>query len=227
MPEGPFDAFFIFSFLEHIPNIRDFLETVRGNLRERAVGLIEVPNFDMILRRNLFAEFIIDHLFYFTEQTAARTLDNNGFTVLSCAPVRHDYILSMEVRKREPVDLSALEDARIGTVEKFAAFFKRYDRVAVWGAGHQAFTMLAMLNDVSKIAYMVDSATFKQGRFSPVTHIPVLAPDALREDAVDGLIVMGGSYSEEIAAEAVRRYGQRNTVIFRDNDLVCFSGETA
>jgi SAM-dependent methyltransferase len=217
---GPFDAFFMFNHLEHIPHPRDCLATVRANLAEGAVGIIEAPNFDMIARHSLFAELIADHLFYFTEATLRRTLENNGFAVLSCAPVWHDYILSAEVAKRPRADLSGLRAARADAADAFAAFFARHARVAAWGAGHQAFTMLALLPDVSKIAYIADSAPFKQGRFSPVTHLPILAPEALRENPVDALIVMGAGYSDEIARIAHARYAQRNIVIFRDNRLV-------
>ena len=225
MEEGPFDAFFIFSYLEHIPHLRDFLATVRGNLKDGAIGLVEVPNFDMILRKNVFAELIIDHLFYFTAETLCRTLENNGFRVLSCTSAWHDYILSAEIARRSPEDISGLARAQADATAGFMRFLKKHRRAAVWGASHQAFTMLALLPDVSKIAYITDSAPFKQGRFSPVTHIPVLTPETLRTNPVDALIVMGGSYSDEIAHIASLRYGQRNVAVFHNNRLECYAVE--
>lgn len=50
----PFDAFFIMSYLEHISNINSFLQGISYNLTDEAIGHIEVPNFDMILKKNLF-----------------------------------------------------------------------------------------------------------------------------------------------------------------------------
>jgi hypothetical protein len=137
--------------------------------------------------------------------------------VLSCEPVWHDYILSAEVNPRAPLVLSALRKEREKVEERFGAFLKKYGKVAVWGAGHQSFTMLAMLPDTAKISYIVDSAGFKQGRYSPITHIEVVAPQTLRKEPVDALLIMAGSYSDEIAGIAWEQYGQKNIAIFRDN----------
>ena len=51
---GPFDVFLLMSFLEHIPQINQFLKGIRNNLNENALGLVEVPNFDMIIQEKLF-----------------------------------------------------------------------------------------------------------------------------------------------------------------------------
>ena len=55
--EGPFDAFFIMSFLEHIPHPNETLSGIYNNLNDDAIGLIEVPNFDMILKNKLQSKF--------------------------------------------------------------------------------------------------------------------------------------------------------------------------
>jgi MoaA/NifB/PqqE/SkfB family radical SAM enzyme len=44
----------------------------------------------------------------------------------------------------------------------------------------------------------VDSAVFKQGKFTPATHIPIVAPQALEQDPVDAVIVMAASYCDEV-----------------------------
>jgi hypothetical protein len=70
----------------------------------------------------------------------------------------------------------------------------------VWGAGHQALTILALPGLKGRVRYVIDSAAFKQGRFTPSTHIPIVAPETLREDAVDAVIVMCAAYSNEVAS---------------------------
>jgi hypothetical protein len=49
-----------------------------------------------------------------------------------------------------------------------------------------------------KVKYVVDSATFKQGRFTPVTHLPIVGPDRLDSDPPIAVIVMTASYSDEV-----------------------------
>lgn len=215
--QDAYDAFFVFSYLEHIPSIRDFLATVALNMRDGAVGLVEVPDFGMIADKGLFCEIVPDHIFYFTADTFKRVLENNGFNVLSCTSIWHGYILSAEVQKRRYYDLSHFLDAEKLVKEKVNKYLESRRRVAVWGAGHQSFALLAMAGIGGRIAYIVDSAPFKQGRYSPVTHIPIFAPEILNSDPVEALIVIGGSYSDEIAETAYVRYRMRDIAIFRDN----------
>ena len=95
----PFDAFYMLNFLEHLPDPNSTLRGIFNNLTDDAVGLVEVPNFDMILRNKLFSEFIGDHLFYFTKETLSSTLKQNGFEIIECNEVWHDYIISAIVKK--------------------------------------------------------------------------------------------------------------------------------
>ena len=64
--DAPFDGFYMMSFLEHLPDLRGVVAGIRNNLKDGACGLVEVPNFGMMLKKKLYAELIIDHLFYFT-----------------------------------------------------------------------------------------------------------------------------------------------------------------
>lgn len=222
IPDAPFDAFFMLNFLEHLPDIPDVLSGISANLFEEAVGLIEVPNFDMIVDKGLFSEFIGDHLYYFTRDTLASTLTRNGFQLLECTTVWHDYILSATVRKRTPLDLSGFVQMQEELTRELHQFIERFDRnrVSVWGAGHQALALLALAGLSRSIRYVVDSAPFKQGCFTPVTHIPILAPSALDTDPVDAIIVMAASYSDEVTGIIKGKYGNKIAVaIVRSHGL--------
>jgi SAM-dependent methyltransferase len=112
LADGPFDGFAILNFLEHIPAAHLTLRGIVANLEPGAIGLVEVPDFDMILRMRLFAEFVPDHLYYFTRQSLKHLLEGNGLEVLECSSEWHGYVLSATVRKRTPLDLSALQNAQ-------------------------------------------------------------------------------------------------------------------
>lgn len=222
LEEAPFAAFAILNFLEHLPDPGTLLAGVRRNLLPGAVGLVEVPNFDMILRKRLFAEFIGDHLCYFTAQTLATTLQMNGFEVLECRPLWYDYILSAQVKKREILDLGHFHHDQRALTRQLDVFLARFPagQVAIWGAGHQALAVMALAHLEGRIRYVVDSAPFKQGRYTPATHLPIVAPQALRDDPVAAVIVMAASYSDEVAALLRRDYDPRlEVVILRDGSL--------
>lgn len=214
LPDAPFDAFSMLNFLEHLPDIPDILCGISANLAEDAVGLVEVPNFDMIVENRLFSEFIGDHLYYFTQETLATTLAHNGFQLLECTTVWHNYILSATVRKRTPLDLSGFVRMKEDLTRELHQFIGRFgcNRVAVWGAGHQALALLALAGLSDSVRYVVDSAPFKQGRFTPATHIPIVAPSALDTDPVDAVIVMAASYSDEVTGIIKGKYGDQIAV---------------
>ena len=66
------------------------------------------------------------------------------------------------------------------------------------GAGHQALTMLSLIGISSKIRGIVDSAPFKQGKFTPATHLPIYSPEVLNKFQIKAVIVMVGPYSQEV-----------------------------
>lgn len=199
LANAPFGGFFILSWLEHIPDLHTFLQGIRHNLTPDAVGLVEVPNFDMIRENGLVAEFISDHLYYFTEATLRITLESCGFEVLSCRPVWHNYTISAEVRRKTPMDSSLFVRRKETLCREVTDFVNRYGKVAVWGAGHQSLAVMAMTgmqND--KIRYVVDSSPFKQGKLTHATHLPIVSPDTLKAAPPDAVLVMCASFSDEV-----------------------------
>jgi len=219
---APFEAFFILNFLEHLPDLNAALRGIWNNLNDDAVGMVEVPNFDMIVRKRLFSEFIGDHLFYFTRETLVNTLHINGFEIIESSEVWHDYIISAIVRKRPKIDLSPFHLLQMQLKDELEKYICRFGekKVAIWGAGHQALAVMALTNMGSSIKYVVDSASFKQGKFTPATHLPIVSPDMLDVDPVDAVIVMAASYSDEVVDIIRQKYSiELNIAILRDTGL--------
>ncbi|MBI5191902.1 MAG: methyltransferase domain-containing protein [Nitrospirae bacterium] len=219
---APFDAFYILNFLEHLPDPNSTLRGIYNNLTYGAVGLVEVPNFDMILRNKLFSEFISDHLFYFTRETLIATLRLNGFEIIECNEVWHNYIISAIVKKRERLDISHFYKCQVqlkNNIEEYIGGFKD-KQVAIWGAGHQTLSVISLINLAGKIKYVVDSALFKQGKYTPATHLRIVPPDTLDSDPVDAVIVMAASYSDEVARTIRQKFDRNiNIAILRDFGL--------
>jgi SAM-dependent methyltransferase len=221
---APFDGFYMMSFLEHLPDLRGVVAGIRNNLKDGACGLVEVPNFGMMLKKKLYAEFIIDHLFYFTKDTLKAFLSNNGFDVLECRPIWHDYILSAVVKKKNVIPLNNASLYFEKMKKEINAYIngikEKGKRIAIWGAGHQAFTIMSICELSGKIEYVVDSAPFKQDKYTPATHIPIVAPSALDKNPVDAIMILAGSYSDEIYKTIKNKYGTSMEVrILRGNRI--------
>jgi SAM-dependent methyltransferase len=217
-----FDAFLLFMFLEHMPDPGAALRELGASLVDGAPGIVEVPNFDMVARAGMFAELIADHLLYFTAASLRTTLELNGFAVGSVVESRGGYVLTAAVGRRVAPDLSGFDVERTRLQRELHAFISRFPagRVAVWGAGHQAFALMALTEIAGDIRYVVDSAPFKQGRYTPATHLPIVAPETLSEGLVDGLIIIAGSYTDEVARSARERFGGRLKIaVVREDGL--------
>ena len=200
LKNAPFDAFYILNFLEHIPDLNSVLRGIYNNLSDDAVGMIEVPNFDIVLRNKRFSDFIIDHLYYFTEKTLISTLNYNGFEVETCDVIWHDHLISAVVKKRKPLDLSGFDQYQDKMKDELKQYIKRFGhkKVAVWGASHQALAIILMADIADDICYVIDSAPFKQGKYTPASHLAIVSPEILKSEAADAIIVMAAGYSDEV-----------------------------
>lgn len=234
-PEGPFDAFVQFNFLEHQPDPCDMLRNIGRNLKPQALGLITVPSFEYILRYNGYYELLRDHIANYTEFTLQKLLQDCGFELLSMDLVNRDTIEAI-VRKADPDELSELHYS--GRLIDVSALRDSYDRLsasvnahidhlseshrtmAIWGASHQGFTLAATTKLGGRVEYIIDSAPFKQGRFSPASHIPIVAPDYAVAHPVDEILIVAPGYTDEIAGIIRERFDENIRILVLRTDRI-------
>lgn len=234
-PEGPFDAFVQFNFLEHQPDPCDMLRNIWHNLKPQALGLITVPSFEYILRYNGYYELLRDHIANYTEFTLQKLLQDCGFELLSMDLVNRDTIEAI-VRKADPDELSELHYS--GRLIDVSALRDSYDRLsasvnahidhlsesrrtmAIWGASHQGFTLAATTKLGGRVEYIIDSAPFKQGRFSPASHIPIVAPDYAVAHPVDEILIVAPGYTDEIAGIIRERFDENVRILVLRTDRI-------
>ena len=217
-----FDAFAIFSFLEHWPNPNEGLSILHSHLNDGASGLIEVPNFELILSKGLYSEFTTDHIFYFDKKSLSLLLENNGFEVISIESVWHEYILSAEVRKRKSLDVSNFIKIQYNVKSQLNDYINYFElkEVAIWGAGHQALAVIAMAEIAPRVKYVVDSAPFKQGKYTPASLLLIFPPEQMLRDTPKAVVIMGAGYSDEIAKIIFEKFKMiKNIAILREDRL--------
>jgi hypothetical protein len=208
LEHAPFQAFASFNFMEHWPRPREVWRCVSRHLADGAIGLVEVPDFDMIVRQRLLTEFITDHLMYFTRDTFSRALQICGFDVLQLSSVWQGYILSAVVRKRPRLCAQGFLDWQAQAGHSLQRFVRAHQSrgVAVWGAGHQALATLALFQLQDGVRYVVDSAPFKQGRYTPSSHLRICAPEQLLQAPVGAVLVMVAAYAPEVVQRIEREF---------------------
>ena len=174
--EDNYDCFVILNYLEHVPEPGEFLSSITEVVSEEAVGIIEVPNFDMILKNKLYSEFMNEHIFYFTKETFSYLLKLHGWDVLEKSVIKDGYVLSFIVKKNKTV---SLQEEFEQEKEKFIDSFKEKTKytntkVAVYGAGHQSFSFLSFLPEEEKNKIVLQRFKFFFQDYQSVFIYPII-----------------------------------------------------
>jgi hypothetical protein len=85
-------------------------------------------------------------------------------------------------------------------------------RIAVYGASAKGSTLLNYFKiGRDLVDFVVDRNTFKQGRYTPGTHLRIHSPDKLVEDQPDYVLLLSWNFADEILAQqaAYRKHGGR------------------
>ena len=178
------------------------LQCIYHNLTEDGVGLVTVPSLEYILQ-NGYYEIIKDHIAYYSKDTLYFLFQKNGFEIVDYQTLNRDSH-AITVRKRHLHDASVWQESFKILKKELLAHINSYraqgKKVAVWGASHQGFTLLSSLGLGSKISYIIDSAPFKQGKYSPASQVPIVEKKHFFEEPVDSIIIMAPGYTNEIAS---------------------------
>lgn len=225
---GPYDGFLSFNYLEHQPDPVGMLRCIADNLTDDGVGLITVPSLEYILEYDGYYELIRDHIAYYTFDTLRFAADQAGFEVLEEEMVNRD-TLSVIVRKKKTVkenagrknpdrlDVSGLLKSRVIIDEELKRLVDELESegksLGIWGASHQGFTLASTTVIGNFARYIIDSAPFKQGRFAPASHLPIVAPDHFLTDPVNAILIVAPGYTEEIAKSIVEKFGRNVEIL--------------
>ncbi len=226
VPGAPFDCFLSFNFLEHQPDPMTMLRCMYNNLRDGGIGFISVPSLEYIINNGNYYELIRDHIANYDMESMKYLLSRCGFSILEERFAGIGDTLEFVVRKEnesvqqkkadekslilKEKSISALKsnyEAMLHKMDGFTASLKKNNRkAALWGAGHQGFTIAATTALNGLVSYIIDSSPKKQGRFAPVSHIPIVHPDKYFEDPVDVIMIAAPGYIKEIEADIRKRY---------------------
>jgi 2-polyprenyl-3-methyl-5-hydroxy-6-metoxy-1,4-benzoquinol methylase len=237
IPHGPFDMFVCYNFLEHLPNPNKAIKNIYDNIKDNAIGIITVPNFNYLLKTNCFYEFVPDHLLYFKKDHIKYLFKKNSFQILKCTLINNDNDIQIVVKKKikkKFFQVTKNKFKRLNLLQRYKkvdnliknlkSIVKKYKnnnkKIAIWGAGHRTLALLSISN-LHEIEYVVDSAKFKQGKFTPILHKKIVHPNFLKDNKVDLLIIMvPGIYPDEVVKYVLNMKLGIDIIKLKDNKII-------
>jgi SAM-dependent methyltransferase len=207
--------------LEHLPDPSALIGTIRRAIggNTETVVFFQIPNVRPILHDGAFWEIYYEHCSYFSPGALARLFRRCGFTVSDLWTDYDDQYLMVEARpstgpsapsplpiEESPEELAELvarfsEAAHAATErwrERLRGFGAAGKRVVLWGSGSRGVGFLASIAIDGVVSAVVDINPYRQGKFMAGTGQPIIAPQALRAEPPDAVIIMNPIYREEI-----------------------------
>ena len=225
--------------LAHVADLNDFVAGVRYMLKDDGVAVIEAPYIKDLVDRCEFDTIYHEHLCYFSLTALDALFRRHEMQIIDVARVPiHGGSLRLRVAhagafaRQEAVDrlLTNENDWGVGEAEFYGEFQARVGRlknelgslladvkskgarIAAYGAAAKGSTLLNYMNIGSEtIDFIVDRSTYKQGRFLPGVHIPIVETDRLLEDMPDYVLLLTWNFATEILQQQAeyRRRGGR------------------
>ena len=230
--------------LAHVPGLNDFVAGMEILLKPGGVISMEFPHLLRLMEENQFDTIYHEHFSYFSFLVAERVFAKHGLTIFDVEEIpTHGGSLRIFAKRASnsalPVGerVSALrrreQAAGLDHADTYRAFAERVKatkrlllrflidareagkHVVGYGAPAKGNTLLNYCGvRTDLLEYTVDRSPHKQGHFLPGTHIPVYAPEKIRETRPDYVLILPWNLKNEIAEQMadVRSWGGKFVV---------------
>lgn len=215
--------------LEHIDQPFNLLEEILGNIdgSQKPKIIIEVPDFDWIIRNKAFWDIYYEHCNYFTKCSLQNLVGSLGLKIDAVFNTFNDQyiVLIATIGSHKTSSVKEKSSQSKDLLDAFSSdiSLKKQDIVdtinrspsdeyfVVWGGASKGVIFLAALDDETrkKIKFVVDVNKNKQGKYTAISGKLIKNPEALKkENSVKDIIIMNPNYEEEIL-EILRKMNKK------------------
>jgi SAM-dependent methyltransferase len=219
---GSIDLVIMRHLIEHLPDPYEALLGCRQIVTSQGRLLIETPTIEHTLSTHVVGNFYHQHLHYFTRDSLPHLLRRAGFEIVAHG-IRdfRQFVVARPASSAQ--ELAEAPAYYVHPVQRQIAGYRAYlesfradlsdwlasnpGRVAIYGASSTATGIVhAGGLPLDRLAYLVDADPRKHGKTLPGTGRAVYAPEHLKDDPVDTVIIASDFFKEEIKALLRARY---------------------
>jgi len=211
----------------HINDLQDLMKSVEVLLEKQGVFVMEFPYLVDLMQKNEFDTIYHEHLSYFSinpllilfKMHKLRLIDvkrdsiHGGSLRLHIARKSSSYkehkrvkelILQEKLKKLNSLDTYDEFARRVRTIKRdLVNYLKRLrgagKRIVGYGASAKGNVLMNYCRiDNSLLDYVVDSIPFKQGKYTPGTHLSIYPEKKLLKDMPDYALLMSWNFADEI-----------------------------
>ena len=147
-------------------------------------------------------------------------MEINGFSLLESYKKNNGNDLVVIAKPETRINIDGAIEAVSDIVKSIQKEVNKYKNVAIWSAGHRALALMAIAK-LEKIKYVIDSASFKQGRFTPILHKKIISPEDFINIKCDLLIIMlPGNYADQVTRFVDENKITCKVIVFEDKVLL-------
>ena len=237
--------------LAQVPDLCNFVQGMKTILKPHGVITLEFPHLMRLMEGNQFDTIYHEHFSYFSflalTQIMAKfdllifdveELPTHGgsLRIYACHSQDTSHQVTRQVQelteREERAGFTQLEtyftfDEKVkDTKRKILAFLIKAKRsgmrIAAYGAPGKGNTLLNYCGiRTDFLDYTVDRNPYKQGKFLPGTHIPILHPDKIRETKPDYVIILPWNLKDEIRGQLsyIREWGGKFVVLIPEVEV--------
>lgn len=213
--------------LAHVADLNGFVEGFRRILKPGGVVVVEAPYLKDFLDHCEFDTIYHEHLCYFSLTALDTLFRRHGLVIFRVERVPiHGGTLRIFAGHGSNVEQSVtslLAEEKDWGVDRSAAYHDFSARVqsvktklqavlddlklkgksvAAYGAAAKGSTLLNFFGiGRDTLDFVVDRSTYKQGRYMPGVHVPILAPQALLQRMPDAVLLLTWNFANEILAQ--------------------------
>lgn len=242
--EGHADLLLGNNVLAHVPDLNDFVAGMKHLLAPGGAITMEFPHLQRLMAENQFDTIYHEHFSYFSFVAVERVFAHHGLTLFDVEELpTHGGSLRIFARHTDNTDLPvaasvhALRQREVDdgflTIERYSGFDEqvravkrnllsflidakaRGKRIVGYGAPGKGNTLLNYCGiRTDFLDFTVDANPYKQGKFTPGTRIPILAPERIREAKPDYVLILPWNLKDEISRSAsyISEWGGRFVV---------------
>jgi len=218
--------------LAHVPDLNDFVAGMKILLAPHGVITMEFPHLQRLMAENQFDTIYHEHFSYFSFVAVEKIFAHHGLTMFDVEELpthggslrifaRHTgndalpvgpNVVALRQREIDEGFLTLAKYRRFGdqvkeTKRKLLTFLidarRRGKTVVGYGAPGKGNTLLNYCGiRTDFLDFTVDANPYKQGKFTPGTRIPILAPDKIREARPDYVLILPWNLKDEISRAA-------------------------